>query len=67
MKLEQQHVQVDWGQQGVIMTGSPEAWAWGSGPPRERKKERKRELERAHVGWPVLFWLCRVEIITSQE
>ena len=32
---------------------------------REREKERKRELERAYVGWPVLFWLCRVEIITE--
>ena len=31
----------------------------------EREIERKRELERAYVGWPVLFWLCRVEIITE--
>ena len=45
MKLEQQHGQVDWGQQGVIMPGSPEAWSEGSGPPRERK----RELERAYL------------------
>ena len=43
MKLEQQHGQVDWGQQGVIMPGSPEAWSEGSGPPREREKERIRE------------------------
>ena len=51
MKLEQQHGQVDWGQQGVIMPGSPEAWSLGSGPPREkeRNKERKRELERAYL------------------
>ena len=39
MKLEQQHGQVDWGQQGVIMSGSPEAWS----------SERKRELERAYL------------------
>ena len=49
MKLEKQHDQVDWGQQGVIRPGSPGAWSKGSGPPRERKKERKRELERAHL------------------
>ena len=42
-QLEQQHGQVDWGQQGVLMPGSPEAWSQGSGPPRERKKDRKRE------------------------
>ena len=49
MKLEQQHGQVDWGRQGVTMSGSPEAWSYGSGPPRERKKERKRDLERAYL------------------
>jgi hypothetical protein len=49
LKLEQQHGQVDWGQQGVIMPGSPEVWSYGSGPPRERTKERKRELERAYL------------------
>ena len=49
MKLEQQHGQVDWGQQGVIRPSSPEAWSEGSGPPRERKKVRKRELERAYL------------------
>ena len=49
MKLKQQYGQVDWGQQGVIMSGSSEAWSEGSGPPRERKKERKRELERAYL------------------
>ena len=27
LKLEQQYGQVDWGQQGVIMPGSPEAWS----------------------------------------
>ena len=27
LKLEQQHGQVDWGQQGVIWPGSPEAWS----------------------------------------
>ena len=27
LKLEQQHGQVDWGQQGVIMPASPEAWS----------------------------------------
>ena len=43
MKLEQQHGQIDWGQQVVITPGSPEAWSYGSGPPRERKKERVRE------------------------
>ena len=37
MKLEQQYGQVDWGQQGVIMPGSPEAWS------SEREKERIRE------------------------
>ena len=41
LKLEQQQGWVDWGQQGVIMAGSPEAWSKGSGPPRERKKDRK--------------------------
>ena len=46
MKLEQQHGQVDWGQQGVIMSGSPEAWSSGSGPPREREKEREKERIR---------------------
>ena len=60
-----QHSQVDWGQQGVIMSGRPGARSLGSGPPREREKERETELERAYVGWPVLFWLCRVEIITE--
>ena len=45
MKLEQQPGQVDWGQQGVIMTGSPEAWSYGSGPLRERKKEKNRIRE----------------------
>ena len=30
----------------------------------EREKEREN-FERAYVGWPVLFWLCRVEIITE--
>ena len=49
LKLEQQHGQVDWGQQGVIMSGSPGACSKGSGPPRERKKERRRELENAHL------------------
>ena len=45
MKLEPQHGQVDWGQQGVIMPGR-------HGPrtqvlrERERKKDGKRELER---------------------
>ena len=41
MKLEQQHGQVDWGQQGVIMSGSPEAWS--SEREKEREKERIRE------------------------
>jgi hypothetical protein len=27
LKLEHQHGQVDWGQQGVIMSGSPGAWS----------------------------------------
>ena len=27
LKLEQQYDQVDWGQQGVIRPGSPEAWS----------------------------------------
>ena len=39
MKLEQQHGQVDWGQQGVIRPGSPEAWSYGSGPPKERIRD----------------------------
>jgi hypothetical protein len=30
----------------------------------ERPEPRKRE-EPGYVGWPVLFWLCRVEIITG--
>jgi hypothetical protein len=34
-------------QQGVIGPGSPEAWSYVSGPPRER--ERKRETERAYL------------------
>ena len=54
MRLEQQHGPgglVDWGQQGVIRPGSPEAWSWGLGPPREREseKERERELEKAYL------------------
>ena len=32
---------------------------------RSSEREKERELERAYVGWPVLFWLCRVEIITE--
>ena len=36
LKLEQQHGQVDWGQQKVIMPGSPEAWSLS-----EREKERE--------------------------
>ena len=27
LKLKQQHGQVDWGQQGFIMSGSPGAWS----------------------------------------
>ena len=27
LKQDQQHNQVDWGQQGVIRPGSPEAWS----------------------------------------
>jgi hypothetical protein len=27
LKLEQQHSLMDWGQQGVIMPGSPKAWS----------------------------------------
>jgi hypothetical protein len=41
LKLEQQHGQVDSGQQGVIMPGSPEAWS--SEREKEREKERIRE------------------------
>jgi hypothetical protein len=36
LKLEQQHGQVDWGQQGVIM----------SGPLKDREKEREKERIR---------------------
>ena len=43
MKLEQQHGQVDWGQQGVIMSGSPGAWS------SEREKEREKERIRART------------------
>ena len=43
MKLEQQHNQVDWGQQGVIRPGSPEAWSSGLGPPREREREKDKK------------------------
>ena len=43
LNLEQHHGQVALGQQGVINPVSPEAWSKGSGPPRERKKERIRE------------------------
>ncbi|CDQ92254.1 unnamed protein product [Oncorhynchus mykiss] len=32
------------------------------GRPKLRKKPRE---EPGYVGWPVLFWLCRVEIITE--
>ena len=49
MNLEQQHDQVDWGRQGVIRPGSPEAWSLGSGPPRKERHERKRELEGAYL------------------
>ncbi|CDQ95978.1 unnamed protein product, partial [Oncorhynchus mykiss] len=32
----------------------------------ERPKPRKKPREEpGYVGWPVLFWLCRVEIITE--
>ena len=48
MKLEQQHDQVDWGQQVVIRPGSTEAWSQGSGPPGE-EGERERELEGAYL------------------
>jgi hypothetical protein len=31
----------------------------------ERPKPRKKPLEEpGSEGWPILFWLCRVEIIT---
>ena len=43
MKLEQQHSQVDWGQQGVIRPGSAEAWS-----PRERKKELESPYLNSH-------------------
>jgi len=46
LKLEQQHGQVDWGQQGVIMSGSPGAQVLGlrsSEREKEREKERIRE------------------------
>ena len=46
LKLEQQHDQVDWGQQGVIRPGSSEAWILGSGPPRVREKQRKKEIKK---------------------
>jgi hypothetical protein len=33
----------------------------------ERPKPRKKPREEpVYEGWPVLFWLCRVEIITEQ-
>ena len=33
----------------------------------ERPKPRKKPREEpGYVEWPVLFWLCRVEIITEQ-
>jgi hypothetical protein len=33
---------------------------------RERKKPRKKPREEpGYEGWPVLFWLCRVDIITE--
>jgi hypothetical protein len=50
LKLEQQHDQVDCGQQGVIRPGSPEAWSQGSGPPggeRERESIRRSILNFA--------------------
>ena len=32
----------------------------------ERPKPKKKPREEpGYVGWPVLFWLCRVEIITE--
>jgi hypothetical protein len=43
LKLEQQHGQVDWGQQGDIRPGSPEAWS------SEKDRERERELEIAYL------------------
>ena len=48
MKLEQEHDQMDWGQQGVIRPASPEAWSQGSGPL-EGEGERERELEGAYL------------------
>ena len=34
-------------------------------PPLERQEPRKKSREEpGSEGWPVLFWLCRVEIIT---
>ena len=34
----------------------------------ERPKPRKKPREEpGYVGWPVLFWLCRVEIITEHD
>ena len=42
LKLEWKHDQVDWGQQGVIRPGSPEAWSQGSGPPGGSGRERIR-------------------------
>jgi hypothetical protein len=39
LKLEQQHDQVDWGQQGVIRPGIPEARSQGGEGERERISE----------------------------
>ena len=34
----------------------------------ERPKPRKKPREEpGYEGWPVLFWLCRVEIITEHD
>uniref|UniRef100_A0A8C8J656 Rab5 GDP/GTP exchange factor n=1 Tax=Oncorhynchus tshawytscha TaxID=74940 RepID=A0A8C8J656_ONCTS len=35
-------------------------------PKKERPKPKKKHREKpGYVGWPVLFWLCQVEIITE--
>ena len=34
--------------------------------PRKNSRKKPRE-EPGYEGWPVLFWLCRVEIITEHD
>ena len=49
MKLEQQHDQVDWGQQGVIRPGSPVLGLRFYERREKREKERRQERVRGSL------------------